>query len=500
MKKSLLALFFAQVTCFAQAPAIEWQKCLGGTAAEEGNAIELTADGGFIIGGNFVSPPAEGESVGIHDFLIVKTDSQGEIEWQATYGGPSSDIMMDICQTADGGYIVVGETLAEGDDVTGFHGLHDSWVLKLNATGGIEWAKCYGGGGFENAASVMQAADGGFIVAGHSDSVSDDTPVNFGIKDGWIMKLDALGAILWTKNYGGTHHDSINEIIGTTDGGFAFAGESDSFNGPTNIQGPKDAWIVKTSADGTVEWSKIIGMPDSRESFRCLGQTTDGGYIAAGSINATDASNVLIVKFDSQGNEQWRRIMGGSSIDYAYDVKETANGYLVACWTLSDDGDITGAHDGFDSWFIKLAFDGATQWTKIYGGSENDHLQSLEPLGDGSFISVGYTSSDDGDVTATGHGSKDIWLVQFAPETLSDTGFPQNHFSVYPNPAASLLQLHFPEQMQIDKITVTDILGKQLLEKTENFEMLNIENLSSGTYIIQAFSAEKNYRTKFIKQ
>ncbi len=496
--KILIPVLILSAFGFSQAPSIAWQKCLGTAASEEGVAIKPTADNGFIIGGTVVIPPAEGEQVGSEKFWIAKTDSQGETQWSGSYGSGLCSLSA-ICQTADGGYIAVGMT---GDsDLPDYHGSRDGLAMKIGATGEMQWAKCFGGLSLDELSSVLQTPDGSYLVAGYSNSMGGDMPSNSGGKDGWIMKLDGNGDIQWSKNYGGFGDDYINQIIATTDGGFAFTGYSSSYlSGTWNIEHPNDAWLVKTATDGTVEWNTVFGESNYRERFDHFEQTSDGGFIAAGTVDGTEAGDILAVKFNNLGTIEWQRIVDGDNINMGYDVVETNNGYLICAITTTAPEEITQQYGIFDAELIKLAPDGEVQWTGTYAGGGNESFQDLEFMPDGSIIAIGYTSSTDGDITDVNHGSNDVWLVKFNPEALGNPNMVKTAFSVYPNPATSLLQLQLPEGIMVNHIVITDNLGRQVLKKSISDENIDIENLASGTYILQAFSGDKKFQTKFIKQ
>jgi len=203
MKKGLsiyLFLFFS-FSLFSQTPAVEWQKMLGGSAVDEGKVIRQTADGGYIIGANSWSNDGDvTENYGYQDIWIVKTDASGNIEWQHSIGGSSAEAVYAIQQTTDGGYIVGGETQSNDGDVSGNHGSRDSWVVKLDHEGNIEWQRTFGGSSDEAAISVKQTTDGGYIVVGSTYSNDGDISGNHGDFDYWLVKLDPVGNMEWQKN------------------------------------------------------------------------------------------------------------------------------------------------------------------------------------------------------------------------------------------------------------------------------------------------------------
>ena len=212
---------------------IDWQKTFGGGNDDVAYSIQQTSpDGGYIVAGQSSSL---GNPLG--DIWILKLKSNGDIDWQKTYGGTASSTANCIKQTSDGGYIVAGETSSSGA------GSADVWVLKLDADGNLQtgWPKTYGGASFDAANSIQQTLDGGYIVAGETASSGA------GSTDFWILKLNANGDIVWQKTYGGSNDDIARSIQQTLDGGFIVAGETSSSGA-----GYADFWILKIDENGNI--------------------------------------------------------------------------------------------------------------------------------------------------------------------------------------------------------------------------------------------------------
>jgi len=285
------------------------------------------------------------------------------IQWQKSYGGTYTDIATVIRQTTDGGYIVAGSTNSDDVDVTGLNGgasnagtgNSDMWVIRLNASGGFKWGKCLGGGWIDGATDVRQTTDGGFAVAGWGNC--GVCPYAY-----YLYKLDSSGALLWYKSYGGNTYEEAASMQQTKDGGFILAGTSSSTNGQvTGHHGDStttDYWVVKTDTAGNIQWQKSYG-GSLNETAASVSQTKDGGYIISGYSQSDDGdvtghhgtpcsftgycNDIWIVKIDSTGTIQWQKSLGGTDEDEAADVHQTADGgYIVAGSVKSDDGDVTG--------------------------------------------------------------------------------------------------------------------------------------------------------------
>ena len=327
------------------------------------------------------------------NLLII--NAQPSIQWQKSFGGSQSDGAYSICQTIDGGYVVAGYTESNDSDIAVFHGNQDYWILKLNNTGSIEWQKSLGGTDKDFSFSIQQTSDGGYIVAGQSISDDIDISGNHGQEDYWIVKLNSSGNIQWQKSLGGSNNDYAYSIIQTISGGYIVAGTTKSTDGDISfhhgtIAIQYDYWVVNLDSAGTILWEKTLG-GGSNDLAECVIQTTDSGFVIAGRSS-------------------------------------------------SNDGEVTGHHGTTqysDLWIVKLNNSGNLQWQKSLGGSLNDGAYSIQQTLDGGFIAGGTSTSSDGDVTLH-YGSfvdNDIWIVKIDSvgnliweKTLGGTGTDWLHY------------------------------------------------------------------------
>jgi hypothetical protein len=212
-------------------------------------------------------------------------DVNGDVQWQKTYGGSGDDKANSLIATADGGYAVTGQTSSFGA------GVADVWVLKLDANGNVAWQKTYGGSGDDEAISLVAIADDGFAVAGWTTSFSAGHDA-----DAWVLKLDASGTVLWQKTYGGDNYDVARSLVASDDGGFAVAGWTASFGLPFNA-----AWLLKLDAGGTIQWQKTYagGNGDAAAS---LVAPPGGGYALAGDTDSFGVDgDAWVLKLDAGG-------------------------------------------------------------------------------------------------------------------------------------------------------------------------------------------------------
>jgi hypothetical protein len=281
-----------------------WTRTYGGDSDEHAYSVRQTTDGGYIVAGETMSSGA-----GDYDAYLVKTDAQGDTLWTRTYGGSSTDWAYSVQQTADGGYIVAGNTVSFGA------GGADFYLVKTNSQGDTLWTRTYGGSSYDAANSVQQTADRGYIVAGVTRSFGA------GDYDFYLVKTNSQGDTLWTRTYGGSDYDFAYPVQQTADGGYIVAGFTWSFGA-----GLCDLYLVKTNSQGYVQWTSTYGGSDYDEA-RSAQQTADGGYIVAGTTISFGAGggDFYLVKTDSQGDTLWTRTYGGSSWDEAYSVQQTAD-------------------------------------------------------------------------------------------------------------------------------------------------------------------------------
>jgi len=422
--KTLTLLFstLLALNLHAQNPVISWQKSLGGSNEEIASSIQQTSDGGYIVAG--YSGSTNGEVTGNHgngDYWIVKLSSTGDTIWQKSLGGSLSDMANSIQQTSDGGYIVAGYSSSTNGDVTGNHGVYDYWIVKLSSSGTIIWQKSIGGSSQDYTSTIQQTSDGGYIIAGSSQSTNGDVTGNHGNFDCWIVKLNSSGTLIWQKSLGGSGDDFAYQIRQTSDGGYIVAGVSSSTNGDvTENHGNEDYWIIKLNSSGVLMWQKSLGGSGTDVAYS-IQQTSDGGFIVAGYSGSNDSDvtgnngsdDYWIVKLSPVGDTIWQKSLGGSGADVATSIQQTSDGgFIVAGVTSSNDGDMSGIHHGgIDYCIIKLNSTGNILWHKLLGGSNEEITYSIQQTSDYGYIVAGYSNSTDGDVTGN-HGDRDYWIVK----------------------------------------------------------------------------------------
>ncbi len=273
----------------------QWDKRFGGKDIDYLNSLQQTTDSGYILGGYSWSGKSGNKkwpSWGKADYWIVKIDANGEKQWDKRFGGADFDELTSLQQTTDGGYILGGYSYygISGDKTENGQGNCDYWIVKIDASGIKQWDKRFGGVDYEHLYSIRQTADGGYILGGdsRSDVSGDKTQTSRGNYDYWIVKIDANGNKKWDTRFGANNYETLTSLEQTTDGGYILGGESQSGIGGDKTEdsrGLSDYWIVKINSNGIKQWDARYG-GDSNDFLYSVEQTTDGGYILGGSSSS----------------------------------------------------------------------------------------------------------------------------------------------------------------------------------------------------------------------
>ncbi|MFW6119988.1 MAG: hypothetical protein ACOC80_03690 [Petrotogales bacterium] len=350
-------------------PPEAWNKTFGGITSDIGYSVRQTTDGGFIVVGGTNTP--------MGDVYLIKTDAHGNKQWDNTFAG---GVGYCVQQTTDGGYIIAGKTAGVGDAL----------LIKTDANGVEQWNNTFGAGKYDSGYSVQQTTDGGYIVAGAYTYMGPP-----GTYDAWLIKTNSSGIMQWDKKFGGSYSDHAYSVQQTTDGGYIVAGSTD----PTNSN--VEVYLIKTDSSGVATWTKSFGGTNT-DIGQSVQQTTDGGYTVTGWTDSIGAglTDVYLIKTDSSGVATWTKTFGGTNYDDGRSVWQTSEGgYIVAGSTLS-----FGA--GFsDVYLIKTDATGNEQWNETFGGGQNDYGYCAQETADGGYIIAGDTSS-------YGAGSSDVWLIK----------------------------------------------------------------------------------------
>ena len=503
----LLVILLINNFGFAQ-PTIEWSVNYGGSESDVGLDMERTSDGRFIIAGWTESTNGDiGGNNGGQDGWVLILDNEGNLDWEKNYGGSSDDFITEINPTNDGGYIVVGSSTSDNGDVGGNNGDRDVWILKLDSEGAQEWSRNYGGSDEDEGRDVIQTADNGYALLANSKSINGDVEGNNGDVDFWILKVDNVGNIEWSKNYGGSDEDEVAAIKQTPDGGFLVAGSSRSSDGDVGEnQGSNDCWIIKLDNEGNLEYKKHYG-GTANDEVNNMEETIDGGYILAGRTRSIDGDlegskggrDGWVLKLDADANLEWSRNYGGSENETATSVIQTISGeYIVAGHTRSNDGDIGGNYGEEDGWVMRLTNDGNIDWVQNFGGSDVDLSRNIIPITDDEFIILSWSLSDDVDLPAN-NGDSDIWVMKLTSTTTStQTPDFNSKITVFPNPSNGQFTIDINDLKTPMSVRIFDTIGNDFCRINEVSGPLTIGEVPKGNYLIQIVNEKSSITRKLI--
>jgi len=300
---ALLVLLITLFSVPARASTTEWIRNYGGAGEDHAMALVETSDVGYVIAGYTRLPE------GGYDSWLIKTDSLGNLEWNKTYSG---GMVHSLVETSDGGYATCGYGYAFDS------GGGDFWLVKTDANGNVEWNRTIGGAYLDFGRSLVQTSDDGYAMCGYTHSFGA------GGIDFWLVKTDSVGNMQWNQTYGGTNVDAAYSLVETSDGGYALAGYTQSFS-----SGYRDFWLIKTGAYGNMEWSQTHGGTKS-ENANSLIETSDGGYVVAGDTSSFGVgTNALVVKTDEHEKipEFLVRIKADGTIEGTDKIQRNGNIY-----------------------------------------------------------------------------------------------------------------------------------------------------------------------------
>ncbi len=326
---------------------MEWNKTYGGSKDDRGQSLVQTRDGGYALTGYAMSDDGDGSlNNGFHDNWVLKVDALGTIEWEKSFGFSGHDHSYDIIEAKDGGYFFTGFldiTSARADGNTEKassltrHGIGEFWGTKIDAQGAIQWRGYFGGTNNDRAHAVVESEDGGFVMAGFSESNDFDISDTQGSYDFWMVNVDANGNMLWERSFGGSGIEIAHDIAKTNDGGYIIAGNTFSTDGDiSQAKGESDFWLVKVTDSGSIVWERSYG-GSGFDAAQAVISSKDGGYYVVGNSKSADKdasvnfgeNDFWMIRTDENGNLVWQKSFGGTGLDFAFDIVENTDGSVL---------------------------------------------------------------------------------------------------------------------------------------------------------------------------
>ena len=531
---------------------LDWQKSFGGSGSDLLQSIALTNDGGFILGGvssSNIGLDKKEDSRGEDDFWVIKLNAKGGEEWQLTLGGNGQEKLHSIQITRDGGYILGGTSSSDKSaekNENGFGNL-DYWVVKLDRLGKIEWQKTYGGKYADELRSIATTFDGGFILGGYSNSPAsgNKTNDNIGSGDYWIIKTDYKGEIQWQKTIGGNQDDQLYTVIQTFDKGFALGGNSNSdvgdYKTKSNSEGT-DFWIVKLDEKGDMLWQEtysygkfdvLTSIIENDDHTLLIGGFAKGEFTSGKSKAKKGTDDYVALKINEKGQEVWSESVGSDGEDVLKKVIETRDGgYLfvgtgspVSLSHVQSKGNSmvnpnsllgTGNNQALDSKVSEVT-SAVKEQTNQFNSEVNKTTSQVtskakETLGlkedsplklgtNPSTSGIGLQPSSGGNgLTGLGgssnkklpasrdkninHGSNDFWVVKLLDKTKPKK--VKATIEAFPNPTTEYTNIIVGYEFESGTATLADLAGRvlQTFEITSRTVPVDLSNYPDGIYVI----------------
>lgn len=352
---------------------LQWSKTYGGSKDDRGQSLAQTIDGGYALTGYAMSDDGDGSlNNGFHDNWVLKVDGQGELVWEKSFGFSGHDHSYDIITTEDQGFFFTGFldiTSARADGNTEKngsltrHGVGEFWGTKIDENGELQWRGYFGGTNNDRSHAVVQAEDGGFVMAGFTESEDFDISNAQGSYDFWIVKVDGNGNLLWERSFGGSGIEISYDIAKTLDGSYVITGNTFSADGDVSkSNGESDFWLVKVNDTGSIVWEQTYG-GSGFDAAQAVIASKDEGYFVVGNSKSSDKdtnvnygeNDIWIIKTDEAGNLVWQKSFGGSGLDFAFDIVENSDGSIILVGeTSSDDFQDTVSKGKSDVVMIKV--------------------------------------------------------------------------------------------------------------------------------------------------
>ncbi|GAB1856044.1 lipoprotein [Flavobacteriaceae bacterium MHTCC 0001] len=350
------------------------------------------------------------------------------MEFVETLGGSLNESGQAVVNTSDNGYAILGFSQSMNGDISGKNNeSFDFWLLKFSNTNELQWQKTYGGSGDDRGQSIITTNDGGFAILGYSKSNDGDVSENFGNDDFWVLKLNAVGDIIWETSLGFSGADRGYKIIQTSDNGYLAIGVLDvtASNGQGNSKTTAikhaggDYWAVKLNANGEIQWSKFFGGTFTDTPYDVVA-TNDNSFIIVGSSDSNDVDitsnkgtyDFWVVKISNSGDLIWEQSFGGSQIDEAWGIVKSNDGnFIVTGDTRSNDKDVSKNNGAADIFITKISTNGDLIWQKTIGGTSFDASRSISKTMDGGYVISGSSRSSNGDITKN-KGQNDALVVK----------------------------------------------------------------------------------------
>lgn len=428
-----------------QKPIKVWDSRYGGDSRDTDVSSIRTDDGGFLLTASSLSGISGNKStpnLGNDDWWVIKTDQEGNIQWDFNFGGTAEEgFEAGAVQTTDGNYVLAGRTRSgvSGDIATAALGGDDILIVKISSTDqSIIWQTRVGGSGADWAFDIKETSDGNIIVGGYTTSTDLVGITPMGSLDLYLVKVNsATGDKVWERTYGGSGFESADELLANNSGGVVVGAYSASTDLSLSNNGSFDFWAFSTDEDGDVLWEGLYGGA-GLDAIRSMTEMPDGGYLFAGQSNSgtsgdkSEASNGLddiwVVRTNSTGELLWEKSLGGAGYDWgqaAYALKDGS--VVIGGFSNSSAGDnklSDAINASLDIWFFNLDASGNLTWQADFGGEGSDgelNIPYYDELNQEIYLTGGTQSGIGYYLTTPNFGgtNTDLWFAKYKLHSVS---------------------------------------------------------------------------------
>ncbi|PIF45338.1 putative secreted protein (Por secretion system target) [Chryseobacterium sp. 52] len=513
MKKNYFSALMLCAFLSGNAQEVLWQRDIKSSTQDFLSQVTTTIDGQYLITGSSIQSQklsTENKQNNGYDFHLVKLNQQGNEVWEKYFSGNNHDYLSASVATQEGGFLLSGTSYSgKGlDKKEDSKGGSDIWLIRLNEFGDELWQKTLGSTSDEEAKTIVQTTDFGFVVAGNVQNSSK----GYGSKDVLIIKLDKNGKELSQSILGGKGLDEVEKMIPTKDGGVLlgiYSRSTISGSKKTESFGEGDYWIVKLSKDNKVEWEKSFGGKGD-DHIRTLALTSEG-YVIGGesrsersgnkSVGIEEGTDLWLISLNERGEEIWQKsynfknrdILMGMSVLHSADDR-ASKGILLGGYTQSE-GRIENEDETF--WMLYLNHEGNEQWRKYVKGDSRkreERLSDIKLNRDGSIILAGTSAEELG---------KENWKIVKLGDSQINKLIEKQDIKIYPNPVSDYAYVEVGFDFKEADIILYDMGGRQLQSlKTKNkVTKINTQNLIQGAYLVTIQTdTNKTANAKLIKK
>jgi hypothetical protein len=465
----LICLFSAQC---AISQSVKFEKVYGGNGYDYGYSVTQAYDKGYVIAGATTS-----FGNGTTDAYMLKVDSLGAIKWQRTFGGINLEQSYSIKETADTNYIIAGFTNSFG------FGGYDMYLIKTNRGGDTLWTKTYGGTNWDFGYCAEPTSDGGYIMAGGTYSFGK------GDEDMYVVKLNANGDTLWTKTYGGNEQDEAKSIIQTSDGGYLLTGFSKSLGEPNG-----DIYTIKTNSMGDTLWTKKFGGVEVDEAYDVLENTVAGEYLVAGRSKSVGAGNFdgVVIRYSTTGAEIYAPTYGGTDDDGIQSIDLSANGRFASAGYTYTYGFGLGTSEFL--LYVENPFNGFHSGTFGGNKMEKAYCLSSTKDNGYIMVgnSTSYSNLDHIYLVKLDSNGVSSANVNNVITNINSFNEVESSVFLYPNPASNELNISLEASPKNKKysLTINDVLGREYIStiietSSSTDQAINTSQLPNGVYLVK---------------